>query len=108
MSAETIEDGTVYLSKDGKAVIVATDQVWLVDDLGIQKSGTIYWELADDLEEPLESRRMRAAADTRRALTDAEQVKETIVKRAVIRGLIQQGTHPDTIRFLGYGEYLDE
>lgn len=106
MSTETIDDGTVYLSKDGKAVIVATDQVWLVDGLGIQKSGTIYWEVADDVEEPLESRQMRAAADVARAFTDAEKSKDALAKRAAVASLVQQGMSPDMIRSLGYEEYL--
>lgn len=106
MSAETIDDGTIYLSKDGRAVIVATDQVWLVDGLGIQKSGTIYWEVADDVEEPLESRQMRAAADVARAFADAEKSKDDASKRAAVATLVQNGMSPDMIRSLGYEEYL--
>ena len=108
MSTETIDDGTVYVSKDGRSVIVATDQVWLVDRFGIQKSGTIFWELADDLEEPLESRKMRAEADVKRAFADAENAKDTLVKRAVVRGMVQGGTSPEIIREMGYGEYLEK
>lgn len=108
MSTETIDDGTVYLSKDGKAVIVATDQVWLVDGLGIQKSGTIYWEVADEVAEPLESRQMRAAADVTRAFIDSAKLKDIISKRAAVATLVQKGMNPDLIRSLGYGEYLSK
>lgn len=108
MSTETIDDGTVYLSKDGRAVIVATDQVWLVDSLGIQKSGTIYWEVADDVEEPLESRQMRAVADVTRAFANAEESKDAASKRAGVFQLVLNGMSPDMIRSLGYGEYLDK
>jgi hypothetical protein len=107
MSAETINDGAVYVSKDGKTVIVTTDQVWLVDGLGIQKSGTIHWDVADDVVEPLESRQMRASADVLRAFADAENAKDIMVKRSIVRGMVQGGTHPDVIREMGYGEYLD-
>lgn len=106
MSTETIDDGTVYVSKDGRAVIVATDQVWLVDRFGIQKSGAIFWELADDLEEPMESRKMRAAADVKRAFDNAEKSKDDAFKRAGVFQLVQNGT--ETLRSLGYGQYLDK
>lgn len=104
---ETIDDGTVYVSKDGRAVIVTTDQVWLVDRFGIQKSGTIYWELADDLEEPLESRKMRASADVKRAFENAEKSKEEASKRAGVFQLEQSGMG-GMLRSLGYGQYLDK
>lgn len=108
MSHETIDDGEVYVSKDGNTVIVTTDQVWLVDRHGIQKSGTIYWELADDLEEPLESRKMRAEADVKRAFAKADEAKLEATKYAGVFQLRQSGMSEEKIRALGYGRYLDK
>lgn len=108
MSTETIDDGTVYVSKDGRTVIVATDQVWLVDGLGIQKSGTIYWEVTEDVEEPLESRQICAAVYVKATLANQEKIKDDISKRAAVSQLVKGGMSPDLIRSLGYGEYLDK